>query len=285
MNGVKVLIGCGVALFAWSLGRIIQPYGTVFLQRHAVLGNNYRGEPVPTGYGLVMIFTLAAVYVWLAPFYLTAAFRVGDGDLFIATGTASLWIVFIGWLDDTLTEYEGKGFRGHFALFIREGSVSTGLLKAIGGGAAAFAVAFVTADGVIQWAVHGLLIALTTNWLNLLDLRPGRAVKFYLFIALILIAIAWADPYLFMFLPLTALAMATLPADLSGRLMLGDSGANLLGMQLGIFAAVVLPIAASVCIVFLLLLGHVYAERHSLTELIARISWLRHLDRWGREET
>lgn len=280
MNVTMVLILLGTVLISWSVGRAVLPFGTTFLRYHGVIAKNYLSDDIPTGYGIVLLFAFTFVYVFMAPLFLLLG--IGEGSLFWAAGAASLWIVLLGWLDDTLGDHSAKGFKGHFAVLKQNGVFTTGLLKAIGGGAAALAVATVTSSNGFEWIVHGLLIALMTNWLNLLDLRPGRAVKFYLLGGFALFLIAWPQPFVFLFMPLILLATATLRDDLAGRLMLGDSGANLLGMQLGIFAAATLPVSVCIGAVLLLSAGHVYAERRSLTELIVRTSWLKKLDNWGR---
>lgn len=280
MNVTMVLILLGTVLISWSVGRAVLPFGMTFLRYHGVIAKNYLSDDIPTGYGIVLLFAFTFVYVFMAPLFLLLG--IGEGSLFWAAGAASLWIVLLGWLDDTLGDHSAKGFKGHFAVLKQNGVFTTGLLKAIGGGAAALAVATVTSSNGFEWIVHGLLIALMTNWLNLLDLRPGRAVKFYLLGGFALFLIAWPQPFVFLFMPLMLLATATLRDDLAGRLMLGDSGANLLGMQLGIFAAATLPVSVCIGAVLLLSAGHVYAERRSLTELIVRTSWLKKLDNWGR---
>lgn len=282
MDVKTALILLGTVLLSWSVGRVVLPFGVTFLRHHTVIAKNYLGQTIPTGYGLVFLFAFVGIYAMISPFFIFDPLKIGDESLFWAVGAASLWIVLLGWLDDTLGDHTAKGFRGHLAVLKKDGVFTTGLLKAAGGGTAALVVAAVTGDTVVEWVIHALLIALTTNWLNLLDLRPGRAVKFFLLAAGVLFVTAWPHTFVFMFLPLTLLCAATVRADLAGQLMLGDSGANLLGMQLGIFAAATLPLFACAAVVLFLLAGHVYAERHSLTELIARISWLQKLDNWGR---
>lgn len=282
MNGMEGLTLFGISMFSWGLGRVSIPFGITFLRRHGVIRKNYLGDDIPTGYGLVLLCTFTMVYVALSPLYVLCPLCIGEPSHFWAIGAASLWIVLWGWVDDTLGDHQTKGFRGHFATLKYKGVLTTGLLKAVGGGAAAFAVAAVTANGLIEWLLHGLLIGLATNWLNLLDLRPGRAVKFYLPVSGILLLIAWPQPFVFLFLPLIVLSAATLKTELAGHVMLGDSGANLLGMQLGILTALTWPPIALAVAVLLLVAGHVYAERHSLTELIERVSWLKRLDSWGR---
>lgn len=277
---VNHLLFVGTLTFAWYVGRIVLPYGAVFLKHYAVVERNFRGTPIPTSYGFVLLiayffvsFVVYCTFHWL---------NLHIGPLFWALATVSLWVVFLGWLDDTLGERQIKGFYGHFRAILKRGVVTTGLLKAVGGGGAAYAIAFLTADHWGEWFVHGTLVALSTNWLNLLDLRPGRAAKFYLLFAGLFVVLAWPNLRIVLFLPLFGLVAATLSADLRAALMLGDSGANLLGMQLGVFATAVLPVYVCFILLILFTVGHVYAERYSLTDLISQITWLRKLDQWGR---
>lgn len=282
MTASTTFIFLGICLLSWSIGRVMLPFGITFLQHNAIVSKNYLGHDTPNSYGVVHLSAFMGMYVLLSVFFLVDRFSIGNASLFWAVGMASSWIVLLGWLDDTLGNHEAKGFKGHLNALKREGIISTGLLKAIGGGVIAIIVAVVTSHSVLEWMIHALLIALATNWLNLLDLRPGRSAKFYLFTAAILCALAWPQPFLLLFVPLILLAAATIKADLSGHIMLGDSGANLFGMQVGILAALSLPLFACVTVVLLLLAGHVYAERRSITALITRIAWLQKLDNWGR---
>ena len=77
-------------------------------------------------------------------------------------------------------------------------------------------------------------------------------------------------------------AAGLLPADLGERLMLGDTGANLLGAVLGL--AVVLetsrPVRTGVLIALIVL--NLASERVSFTKVIDATPGLRHLDRLGR---
>ena len=82
--------------------------------------------------------------------------------------------------------------------------------------------------------------------------------------------------------PVVGAAAGLLPADLGERLMLGDTGANLLGAVLGL--AVVLetsrPVRTVVLIVLIVL--NLASERVSFSAVIDRTPGLRQLDRLGR---
>jgi hypothetical protein len=114
-----------------------------------------------------------------------------------------------------------------------------------------------------------LLVALTANFLNQLDTRPGRALKVYVAVAPLVRA------------PLLP-AVLIAPYDLREMAMLGDAGSNALGAMLGLNSVDrftgrgrKLAIAA---LAGLNLLG----EIRSLGELIERTPGLAHLDRLGR---
>jgi len=128
-------------------------------------------------------------------------------------------------------------------------------------------------------AVGGALIAGTANLVNLLDLRPGRAVKAAAIAATPLLAHPVAGP-------LAAGAMgagaSALPGDLGERDMLGDSGANALGALVGTAAVVAAPRPVRLALLAGVVALTLASERVSFTEVIARTPALRAIDEWGR---
>jgi hypothetical protein len=164
-------------------------------------------------------------------------------------------ITAIGLADDRWSGKE-RGFREH----LRAGR-TTGVLKLVG-----IPIAALVRTRSLSGA---LLVALSANVLNQLDTRPGRALKAYLAVAVVVDA------------PL-ALAVLLAPYDLREMTMLGDGGANGLGAMLGLSSVnrftgrgrwVAIGALAG-----LTLLG----ERRSLGELIERTPVLRERDAWGR---
>ena len=122
-------------------------------------------------------------------------------------GRAVAAIAAIGLADD-LWSGEERGFRAH----LRKRR-TTGVLKLLG----------IPAVGLLatRRLSGALLVGLTANALNQLDTRPGRALKAYLVVALVVDA------------P-TAIAVLLLPYDLREMAMLGDAGSNALGGLLGL---------------------------------------------------
>jgi UDP-GlcNAc:undecaprenyl-phosphate/decaprenyl-phosphate GlcNAc-1-phosphate transferase len=126
------------------------------------------------------------------------------------------------------------------------------------------------------------VLVLATNVFNLLDLRPGRAIK-----ALVLLGagltIGSGEVR-----PLWTLGLFAGPAlvagayDLREQAMLGDTGANLLGALAGLWLVLVLSGTGQLIALALLLAVTVYGELRSISDIVERTPGLRELDSWGR---
>ncbi|MFS8524624.1 MAG: hypothetical protein FWJ83_07140, partial [Limnochordales bacterium] len=171
--------------------------------------------------------------------------------------------------------------RGHMGLLLR-GRLSTGGLKAAFGGVTGLGAAAVLRDGAAGLLLGALVIALASNAVNLLDLRPGRAVKGA---ALLAAALAGVSPdrqaWLYT-LPLWGALAAYAPYDLRARAMMGDAGANAVGAAVGAAAAAALSLRGLGAAAAFLVLLHVWAERGSISAAIERVPLLRRLDELGR---
>jgi hypothetical protein len=114
--------------------------------------------------------------------------------------------------------------------------------------------------------------------MNLLDLRPGRALK----VGLLIGAPLATGPAGGLAAGPVGAAAALLPADLDERIMLGDSGANALGALLGVaLAARTGPVGRAAVLTAVAGLTAA-SERVSFTAVIERTDWLRRLDEFGR---
>jgi len=232
--------------------------------------SNYVGRTLPAAAGLIFpvvgLLALKLIPIGLplgrAAFLTVAAFGA------------------LGLLDDLFgARSQARGLRGHLVALLR-GRLTTGMLKAIGGLAAAVAGGAILHPGrPALIAAAALLIALSANLLNLLDLRPGRALKGFALLSLP--ALALSPGSLHLLGPLLAAGAVSAPPDLAGRTMMGDVGANTLGAALGLALASSLTPAGQLAAIILLLALHLLCERLSLTALIARSRPLSHLDRLG----
>lgn len=228
-----------------------------------------------------------AALVALAPL----AFLDDRGDLDLLDPELRRWlpyllgIAFLGFLDDALGQgTEGRvprGWRGH-GRALREGSLSTGAIKAVG--ALALAAYVVSGQGLESWRYIAdvALLILATNLFNLLDLRPGRAEKGLLLLGAGVCLGAWT------FAPLELLGIFIGPVLVGARLtlgeraMLGDTGSNLIGAIAGVWLLTTLGGDARLIALAVVAALTVYGELRSLSATIDSVPPLRWLDSLGR---
>ncbi|MEO6205169.1 MAG: hypothetical protein ABIO67_07300 [Mycobacteriales bacterium] len=170
---------------------------------------NHRGDPVSLASGPALAIAGAAALRLPLPAAMVAGLGAG----------------LVGAYDDAADAAGGlhaKGLRGHLAA-LRSGRVTSGAVKVVGLAAVGGATARLLGRRTpVDLMLGTALIAGSANLLNLLDLRPGRALKVG-----VVAALAQGQP------GLVAATGALLPDDLAERTMLGDTGANALGALLG----------------------------------------------------
>lgn len=224
-----------VALGAFSVGVLSSLVASAILKGHPPGGverwtrTNHAGCPVTLFEGPA--YAVGAV---------VGALSGGAGA---PAAVAGLGAGFLGALDDWFGGSSSKGLRGHLAA-ARRGQVTTGVVKIVGLGVTGLATAWMAdrsrgmtgtrATGPLTTLVGGVVIAGSANAVNLFDLRPGRALKVVL---LLVVPFAAGRPGTRMSTATAAAtagaAMVALPDDLSGRSMLGDTGANSAGALIG----------------------------------------------------
>jgi UDP-N-acetylmuramyl pentapeptide phosphotransferase/UDP-N-acetylglucosamine-1-phosphate transferase len=192
----------------------------------------------------------------------------------------------VGFYDDVVgnrpEQKAAKGFAGHLGA-LREGRVTSGLVKIAGvGGAALVASALLSRDrprgGALDVLLGAGVIAGTANLLNLLDLRPGRALKAG---ALIGVPLAIGRNGGVAAGALGAGA-ALAQADLNEEIMLGDAGANAFGALLGLALAARTGPAGRALVLTVLAGLTAASEKVSFTKVIQDTPWLRRADELGR---
>lgn len=166
---------------------------------------------------------------------------------------ASLGGGLAGYIDDVdQGAHDGgkvaKGLKGHLGA-LAHGQVTTGVIKIAGIGASALAASALVGSKATSvggkaadLALNTVLIAGTANLANLLDLRPGRALKATVLVATPLsyfscaaakTPASGASAQRLLASGLNAAAITALVEDLQETTMLGDTGANAAGALLG----------------------------------------------------
>lgn len=191
-----------------------------------------------------------------------------------------------GALDDHRGDSDSKGLRGHLGA-LRRGRVTTGAVKIAGIGATGLASAVLLdrgregraqRHGLASTLIGGAVVAASANLVNLLDLRPGRALKATIMVAGPLAVGGRSVPAAVA----AGAASAVIAPDLRGEAMLGDTGANAAGALVGVALVGHLgPRGRSLALLSLTALT-LASERVSFTSVIEATPVLRELDRWGR---
>lgn len=238
---------------------------TVAIRRFDWVKENFRKDRIPAVFGLYIV-------AWGAVACMLARYSEGGSDLAARQYlVAILGFGLLGLADDVFGSREVGGFKGHFKKLLFERKLTTGAAKALGGGGIALYLGWRTSGGVAwMWALDTMAIGLAANTINLLDLRPGRAI-FAFFVGMIAVVIAgWAGLSAPVVLGGVAIAAAGVAYfDSTGRAMLGDVGSNALGAVLGLTIALDTTTAFKAAVVVVFLVINAYSERRSISKLIA----------------
>jgi UDP-N-acetylmuramyl pentapeptide phosphotransferase/UDP-N-acetylglucosamine-1-phosphate transferase len=242
-------------------------YNTKFLKK------NYKGQYIPLGMGMffpiALISSLTVLYLFFPLDNISFVFILGV-----------TLMSFLGIIDDLLGNRDTTGLKGHISKLFQL-QLTTGGLKALMGGIVSLLVSIPFNSNILLLIFNALIIASFTNLINLLDLRPGRAIKFYLLYTIILFGF-YNQQYIYLLLVVTIIALVYFPMDIKAIAMMGDAGSNSLGFVLGFFTTIYFTNPFKVLILILLIFIHIYAERSSITKLIENNRILSFIDKLGR---
>lgn len=237
---------------------------------------NYRGNEVVFGMGAVFVPILIAAVTLSLFLYSTEYFRY-LGYLFAVS-----IIGFAGLLDDLIGNKHIKGIKNHISSFTN-GQLTTGFIKAFLGFVSSVFISYGISKGSIDLLLNIFIIALFTNTLNLMDLRPGRCIKVFMAAGFIVFFANLGDMIILIpFLIILTASLVYLNYDLKEMCILGDTGSNILGITLGYFSSIVFESVNKVIIFFILLTLNLIAEKVSISKLIANNRFLNFLDNLGR---
>lgn len=303
-----LVLGVGVP---WAFVRMSVP---TLQASEKARATNFRGRSVFYGLGIAwLVWAGCSIIGGVA-----SANFLDRSSLPVLTLAGPLVLVAfaLGVVDDAYGSGESRGFRGHLGAMAR-GRLTTGGLKLIGIGLASLVVGFVlrgfgewdataplwlgSAGSVIAALLASASIALTSNFVNLTDLRPGRALKVYSALALIgaaCVAFVFgpsaldvvervgdgqqAVDFVVLVVFLLGPVVATWSYDLGERGMLGDAGANPMGAVAGMMIVAGLPFWGVVVFSAVMLGLNLASERVSFSRVIEGNRVLSWLDGLGR---
>ena len=272
-----------LGLLAGALALVFLRIGAADVLESPVLSReNYRGQRVATAAGILIVLAVLVVEAGRA---ILGALSIGNEPGLSVDRSEVLFAVFafgmLGFVDDLLGGDDARGFRGHVgALF--QGRITTGFLKLFGG--AGIAVVLVATPGFAtgrRLLVDAVLIALAANLGNLLDRAPGRTIKCALIAYVPLAIVLGTGPAGVAIAPAMGAAIALLPDDLHERVMLGDTGANVIGAVLGLGVVMGRGETTRVTALVIVIALTILAEVISFSKVIDRVPFLRALDRAG----
>jgi UDP-N-acetylmuramyl pentapeptide phosphotransferase/UDP-N-acetylglucosamine-1-phosphate transferase len=257
------------------LGAVATRAAYSFLTRHPPGGvhrwtrTNFAGHPV-TLLGGPSCVAAAAAATLLAP---ALPRRERAAGLAAVLGAGA-----VGAYDDLAGSPGARGLAGHLRA-LRQGTVTTGTVKVAGLTASGLLAGRLVEPRVTDAALCAAMVAGASNVANLLDLRPGRALKVVLAHAPVALA---GGPAGVLLAAACGPAAALMPDDLAARSMLGDAGAGALGALVGLATTRRYGTTGRWIHVAGLTVLTLASERVSFTRVIAAAPPLRWLDELGR---
>ena len=254
-----------------------------------VIRPNYKNEMIPVGMGIVFLPMIIINSIILGFVTLNNIWFVSSSNynlnivwlLCLALYIFSMMAMFFaGALDDLIGNRNVSGLKGHFKSLFK-GELTTGGFKALFGGFVGLVVSVCISSSIVDIIVNTLIIALSTNLMNLFDLRPGRAIKAYLVIMIPIYITLTGYTKVFPLLILPNV-LAYFNIDLKARGMMGDTGSNVLGISIGVLMAFGYGIKVRVAWLVFLVLMHLITEKFSLTKIIEKNRVLKFIDNLGR---
>jgi UDP-GlcNAc:undecaprenyl-phosphate/decaprenyl-phosphate GlcNAc-1-phosphate transferase len=304
-------------VLGWAVPTLLMRMLAPTLQEGATV-TNYRGKKVFLGLGVVwLVWAGCAIIGGVAGSMLPGNAPESVLLLLTLAGPLALVAFSLGMVDDALGNRAARGFKGHLAA-LRRGRLTTGGLKLLGISLASLFVALILSD-VSPWGGHtgngsvfknagaallaGAAIALTSNFVNLTDLRPGRALK----VSSLLMGLGVVSAGLLLTaspagsaagleagVPSRAIGAIVLALyvlgpmaaiyryDLGEMGMLGDAGANPMGAVAGLLVVSGLPRWGLLLYLAVMFFLNVASERVSFTTVIEASRFLHRIDLLGR---
>jgi UDP-GlcNAc:undecaprenyl-phosphate GlcNAc-1-phosphate transferase len=244
----------------------------------ALFVTNRSGNRVPATLGWALV--AGAIIAFLAVL-LPRPSASDDASRTLLFGGAALVVVLAAGLLDDLRGHRARGFGGHLGSLAR-GRVTTGIVKLIVGVSVGVWLAVWLGGGAARVAAAAVLIVVSINLWNALDVVPGRALKWAIPVLAGVVGAGLDDPAGIVAGAGLGASAALLPLDLGERGMLGDAGSNPLGLLVGLGLALLLPTWGLTTAAAVALALQVAAETVTISRLIESVAPVRWFDRLGR---
>ena len=241
---------------------------------------NYRGRrlPIVLGLGITAGIFVAVCAVLVAD---NRQHRLVHSARETVEILAALLLVFAGGLLDDVQPARFHGLVRHFGELV-QGRVTSGIIKMGTAVAAAAAFGLATHQSGIRLSLGIPFVAGAANLWNLLDVAPGRALKWFLPAAAIALALAPTGAFAVFEAAALGGAVIALLFDLAEVAMLGDSGAYALGFVAGAGLLLRLSTPGLAVALAVVVALHLLGETVTLTRLIRGVAPIRWLDDLGR---
>ena len=250
----------------------LKPRVILLLYTKGLRTSNYHGKEVVYGTGLAFLIPciLSVLPLWE---------KIGK-DNFIVYLVMLLSMTLMGYLDDSLGDSTRKGFKDHISGLL-SGYLTTVIIKIVLALIIGFIISKTYYTSLLDIAFHSTLFCLCVNFINLLDLRPGRAIKGFTVLVLF-ISLFSNFRSLWIILPIFSGLSIYIKDEMNERYMLGDTGSNLLGGVLGLYILNVGRPWTKFGLYGILLILHFIAEFRSFSEIIDSSSILKRMDSLGQ---
>jgi UDP-GlcNAc:undecaprenyl-phosphate/decaprenyl-phosphate GlcNAc-1-phosphate transferase len=272
--------GAWVLVAALAAGSTAAAFGALVVRSapEGLVVTNRSGKRVPATLGWALVGG-AVIGLLVVRLLWSPAPAVASRTLLYA-GVALVAVLAAGLVDD-LRGHHTRGFSGHLGSLVR-GRVTTGILKLVVGVVVGVWLALWVGGGGARVAAAAVLIVVSINLWNALDVVPGRALKWAIPVLAAVMAAGLDHPTGVLAGTGLGASAALLPLDLRERGMLGDAGSNPLGLLAGLGLALLLPTWGVVAAAAVVLVLQVVAETVTISWLIDSVAPVRWFDRLGR---
>jgi hypothetical protein len=223
------------ALLSAAVAFVVTLRGSKF--RWLPTATNYRGRLLRVVLGIAVTsgVVVGSLAVLMGDLRRARILPTIEGTLQILV---AIVMVFIAGLFDDSQPQLVRGPMAH-ARALARGRLTSGILKMVAIAVAATVVVDATRGLSLGVLVGIAFIAGTANLWNLLDVTPGRSIKFFLLaaigilVAIVLLGLCVTCGFSVFLITGLAAALVALPFDLRESAMLGDGGSNVLGFLVG----------------------------------------------------